>query len=195
MILAVQRPIGCPGVAACIRVTATIGAAAIERPMGSADQSWSIDRPGRSTHSPSHSTALRQPVRFALVTQYQVGLYSQLGAAFQQRMLILFQRLRHRLVQNGIWIDHDLACISDAWFRLSPTRKYVSVSSRRRPHRVTRSWSTRSASALMPCWPRRAGRRWTPSRKFRRLWSWSGCRSVPTTRRSPGMPLHPVSCW
>ena len=139
MILTVQRPIECPGVAACVWVNATIGGAAIERPMGSADQSWSIDRPGRSTHSPSHSTALRQPVRFALVTQYQVDLYSQLGAAFQQRMLILFQRLRHRLVQNGIWIDHDLACISDAWFRLSPTRKYVSVSSRRRPHRVTRS--------------------------------------------------------
>ena len=38
MILAVQRQIGCPGVAACIRVTATIGGAAIERPMGSADQ-------------------------------------------------------------------------------------------------------------------------------------------------------------
>ena len=38
MILAVQRPIGCPGVAACIRVTATIGGAVIEPPMGSADQ-------------------------------------------------------------------------------------------------------------------------------------------------------------
>ena len=38
MILAVQRPIGCPGVAACIKVTTTIGGAAIERPMGSADQ-------------------------------------------------------------------------------------------------------------------------------------------------------------
>jgi len=38
MILAFQRPIGCPGVAACIKVTATIGGAAIERPMGSADQ-------------------------------------------------------------------------------------------------------------------------------------------------------------
>lgn len=48
MILAVQRPIGCPGVAACIKVPATIGGVAIERPMGSADQSWPIDRPGRS---------------------------------------------------------------------------------------------------------------------------------------------------
>ncbi len=38
MILAVQRSIGCPGVAACIKVTTTIGGAAIERPMGSADQ-------------------------------------------------------------------------------------------------------------------------------------------------------------
>lgn len=34
MILAVQRPIGCPGVAACILVTAIIGGAVIERPMG-----------------------------------------------------------------------------------------------------------------------------------------------------------------
>lgn len=33
MMLAIQRPIRCPGVAACIRVTATIGGAAIERPM------------------------------------------------------------------------------------------------------------------------------------------------------------------
>ncbi len=136
-----------------------------------------IGRADRLTH---RHTAPHFGNQSASVTQYQADLYSQLGAAFQQRMLILFQRLRHRLVQNGIWIDHDFACISDAWFRLSTTRKYVSVSSRRRPHRVTRSWSTRSASALMQCWPRRAGRRWTPPRKFRRLWS--GCRSVPTTR-------------
>ncbi|MDP8683417.1 hypothetical protein, partial [Serratia marcescens] len=38
MILAVQRPIGCPGVAACVWVNSTIGGVAIERPMGSADQ-------------------------------------------------------------------------------------------------------------------------------------------------------------
>lgn len=100
MILAVQRPIGCPGVAACVWITATIGVAAIERPMGSADQKWPIDRPGRSTHSSSHRPALRQPVRFTLLTQYQVGLYSLLGAAFQQRMLILFQRLPHRLAER-----------------------------------------------------------------------------------------------
>ena len=59
-----------------------------------------IDRPGRSTRSLSHGATLRQPVRLTFLTQYQVGLYSVLGAAFQQRVFVLFQRLRHRLAER-----------------------------------------------------------------------------------------------